>query len=85
MTLKETLAKSLGIHAVVRKKRSAHFYGQTRIHFDQVEGLGNFIELEVVLQPEQDIAHGAAIAEELMSRLNIEKEDLIPVAYVDLL
>jgi len=83
--LREVLSQSLGTRAVVRKKRSVYFHEQTRIHLDQVGGLGSFIELEVVLEPEQTLEEGTAIAQELMTRLKIEKEDLIPVAYVDLL
>jgi predicted adenylyl cyclase CyaB len=83
--LKEVLAKALGIRAIVRKKRTVYFFGQTRIHLDQVEGLGAFIELEVVLGPGQDFQYGTAVAEDLMSKLEIEKGDLVAAAYVDLL
>ena len=83
--LRQVLAKALGIRAVVRKRRAVYFVGQTRIHLDRVEGLGVFIELEVVLDSDQDIRHGAAVVEDLMLKLEIEKEDLVPAAYVDLL
>jgi len=83
--LKEVLARSLGIRAVVRKRRTVYFFGKTRIHLDQVEGLGSFIEIEVVLGPGQDTRYGTALAEELMLKLEIEKEDLIAAAYVDLI
>ncbi len=83
--LKAVLAKALGIRGIVLKRRTVYFYGQTRIHLDQVEGLGAFIELEVVLDPGQDIRYGTAVAEDLMSKLEIEKEDLVAGAYVDLL
>ena len=83
--LKEVLAKALGIQAVVRKRRTVYFFGKTRIHLDEVEGLGSFIELEVVLGPGQDTRHGSALAEDLMSKLEIGKEDLVEGAYVDLI
>jgi predicted adenylyl cyclase CyaB len=83
--LEEVLAKALGIRGIVLKRRTVYLVGQTRIHLDQVEGLGAFIELEVVLDPGQDIQYGTAVAEDLMSKLEIEKEDLIAEAYVDLL
>jgi predicted adenylyl cyclase CyaB len=84
-SLKETLTKSLGIRAVVHKKRTVYLVGQTRVHFDQVEDLGKFIELEVVLRQGEDAESGAAIAEDLMEKLGIDKADLIEQAYVDLL
>jgi len=83
--LKQVLAKALGIRAVVRKNRTVSLVGQTRVHLDQVDGLGQFIELEVVLEAGQDIEYGSAVAEGLMSRLGIEKRDLVAAAYVDLL
>jgi len=83
--LKTVLTKALGIRAVVRKKRTVYFCQQTRVHLDQVEGLGAFIELEVVLDTGQDIQYGTAVAQELMSKLGIEKQDLVAAAYVDLI
>ena len=70
---------------MVRKKRTVYLAGRTRIHFDEVEGLGKFIELEVVLRDGEDAASGSAIAEDLMTKLGINKSDLIEQAYVDLL
>jgi len=70
---------------VVRKTRTLYFAGQTRIHIDQVAGLGDFLELEVVLQPEQSDAEGKIIAAALLSDFGIDKEQLIGRAYVDLL
>ncbi|MEA2039033.1 MAG: class IV adenylate cyclase, partial [Thermodesulfobacteriota bacterium] len=43
--LKEALTNALGVRAIVRKLRRVYLRGQTRIHFDQVEGLGDYIEL----------------------------------------
>ncbi|HEK85562.1 MAG TPA: CYTH domain-containing protein, partial [Candidatus Aminicenantes bacterium] len=57
----------------------------TRLHLDQVEGLGDFLELEVVLHPGQTEAEGQAIAYELMEKLGLKQEDLIDRAYIDLL
>lgn len=41
------LSESMGVVGVVKKIRQLFIVGQTRIHIDQVDGLGNFIELEV--------------------------------------
>jgi adenylate cyclase class IV len=49
-----------------------------------VEGLGQFMELEVVLREGQSDAEGQSIAEELMARLGVRKEDLLEGAYMDL-
>jgi predicted adenylyl cyclase CyaB len=84
-TLKTTLTLALGVRGIVRKTRYLYLAGQTRIHLDEVEGLGEFMELEVVLRPEQSDAEGQAIARELMSRLGIRDQDLLEGAYMDLL
>ena len=59
--------------------------GQTRIHLDFVEGLGSFVELEVVLQDPESTDEGHAIARKLMDRLEIKDCDLVGGSYVDLL
>ena len=84
-SLKQLLANALGVRGVVRKKRTLSLAGQTRIHLDEVEGLGRFIEIEVALKPGEAFEDGAGVAGELMARLGIEKSDLVPAAYVDLL
>jgi len=59
--------------------------GQTRIHLDDVEGLGSFVELEVVMQNNQSAAEGTQIARGLMAQLEILDSDLVEAAYMDLL
>jgi predicted adenylyl cyclase CyaB len=83
--LKIILAKAYGIRGVVAKIRYLYMVGQTRIHVDDVKGLGKFMELEVVLQPGQTDSEGQAIAESLMHKLGIEDTDLIDSAYMDMI
>jgi adenylate cyclase class IV len=59
--------------------------GQTRVHIDQVEGLGDFLELEVVLRPGQSDFQGKTIAESLLQEFGIDQQQLVAEAYVDLL
>ncbi len=83
--LREVLAATLGIRGTVRKRRTVLLVGQTRVHLDQVEGLGEFVELEVVLRPGQDAGDGRIIAGQLMARLGISPNQLVDRAYLDLL
>ena len=46
--LKQVLVKSLGIKAVVDKRRKIYFIDNVKFHFDTVEGLGNFVEVEAI-------------------------------------
>ena len=59
--------------------------GATRIHLDRVEGLGDFLELEVTLQDGQAEAEGTALAQDLMARLGVHAGQLVSGAYLDLL
>ena len=59
--------------------------GQTRIHLDDVEQLGTFAELEVVMQEGQTVEDGTSIATDLMQKLDIHQTDLVDGAYIDLL
>ena len=83
--LRRVLELAYGIRGVVRKTRYLYLVGQTRVHLDHVEGLGQFMELEVVMGEGQSDAAGQAIAEDLMSRLGVERSDLLEGAYMDLL
>lgn len=75
----------LGVTGTVIKKRLVCFAGRTRIHFDEVEGLGRFIELEVVLEPGAPAAAGRKEAAGLMAALGIKKQHLLAGAYTDML
>ncbi len=83
--LRATLASALGLGVVVTKTRRLFLVGQTRIHLDEVENLGSFLELEVVLADGQDPAEGHGIAREIMAALEVSDADLLDCAYADLL
>jgi len=69
----------------VRKARTLFLVGRTRIHLDEVEGLGHFMELEVVLREGESTEAGVREAHGLMERLGVKAAQLIDRAYVDLL
>jgi predicted adenylyl cyclase CyaB len=84
-SLRETLSLAYGQVGRVRKRRILYLAGRTRIHLDRVEGLGDFIELEVVMKECEALESGAADARKIMRQLNILPEQLVEHAYVDLL
>jgi predicted adenylyl cyclase CyaB len=84
-TLRHALALAYGEAGRVRKQRTLFLVGRTRIHLDEVENLGHFLELEVVLQEGESADAGVREAHELMSRLGVKESQLIDRAYVDLL
>jgi adenylate cyclase class IV len=83
--LREALARACGLLGRVRKTRWLLLVGQTRVHLDRVEGLGDFMELEVVLRDTQSDAEGTAIAEALMHELGLAAAERLAGAYLDLL
>ena len=83
--LRDALTHALGVRGVVRKRRTLFLLGQTRIHLDEVEGLGTFVEFEVVLRDDQPEPEGHRLALELLQKLSIAEADLVDCAYIDLL
>ena len=67
------------------KHRTLFHIGRTRIHIDQVKGLGSFLELEVMLSDGELIEAGVIEAEKIMKNIGIVASQLIDKAYVDLL
>lgn len=84
-SLREALVRGCGLIGRVRKHRILVLVGPTRIHLDRVEGLGDFLELEVTLGGGQTEAEGTAIAHDLMARLGVAPDQLVQGAYLDLL
>lgn len=83
--LLEALTLAYGQTGRVTKHRTLFWVGRTRVHLDRVEGLGHFLELEVVLADGEAVDIGVGEAHKLMERLGIEPSQLIEGAYVDLL
>lgn len=83
--LRDTLMMTLECCGEVKKNRYLFISGRTRIHVDDVEGLGSFLELEVVLESGSDQSTGVQEAEMLMEKLGVAENDLVRGAYIDLI
>ena len=83
--LMETLAMVIPQTVTVHKRRTLYLIGQTRVHLDSVDQLGEFVELEVVLQNEQTKEEGTSIATGLIASLGLQDAERVPHAYADLL
>ena len=84
-SLREALARACGLRGRVVKQRTLYLIGATRVHLDVVEGLGDFLELEVVLHDDQTPADGEAVAQRLLAAFGIAPAQLLARAYIDLL
>lgn len=83
--LRLVLADAYGELGRVRKHRALVHVGEARIHLDSVDGLGDFIELEVAVGGTLGPQEATEQAHELMEVLGIETADLAKGAYLDLL
>lgn len=82
--VKPLLGVALGVLAVVRKVRTLYLWGNVRIHLDQVEGLGQFIEFEAVLDEAHGDADGHAKLGRLMEDFGLMPEDHQTHSYLEI-
>jgi homotetrameric cytidine deaminase len=84
--LAEALDAALGTTVVVVKRRRLFVWENVRIHLDEVDGLGAFIELEALVGPGlNDRAEAARKVDRLRAELQIAEDALVAVGYSDLL
>ncbi|POH72178.1 class IV adenylate cyclase [Arthrobacter glacialis] len=83
--LRSVLADAYGEVGRVRKQRSVFQIGQARVHLDRVEGLGEFLEVEITVG--DVLGHEDAVSEanRILAEFGIEEEALVKGAYLDLL
>ena len=86
IALKNILERQLGIKVIINKKRKIYFIDNVKFHFDEVENLGYFIEVEAI-----DETNELGI-EELKNQCNkyleffeLGKENLVEKSYSDLI
>jgi predicted adenylyl cyclase CyaB len=78
------LKTQMGIRAVVTKRREVYLYHNVRIHLDEVQELGSFLEFEAVLGPGVDRVTGRAQVALLKSEFGIRQDDLLDCSYIDM-
>lgn len=79
--LAAALAVAVGISAVVTKRRALYLWRNVRIHLDDVDSLGRFIELEAVAKAGADLADERQLVARLRRAFHIEDEHLVELAY----
>jgi predicted adenylyl cyclase CyaB len=76
------LTAALGVETIVRKTREVYLVDGARIHLDRVNGLGTFVEIEVLM--ERAGRGSARLMRELRERLRLPSKTT-PGSYRDLL
>jgi adenylate cyclase class 2 len=82
--LKAALNDALGVRGEVRKRRQLLMWHNVRIHLDDVEGLGSFVEFEAVIAGDDDEATAHERLGQLCEVLKISPGDFLRESYSDL-
>jgi predicted adenylyl cyclase CyaB len=83
--LRQLLDRALGRCGELRKERHLYLLDNVRVHLDEVEHLGSFLELEAVVDASHPEPACAARAAALLLEFGIAATDHLAGAYVDLL
>jgi len=81
--LRAALAETCGVRVEVVKRRRLLILETVRIHLDEVEGLGSFLELEAVADAGSDLSRERAQVEHLRAALRIPDGALQTGSYAD--
>ena len=84
-SLRGLLSLLYGTVGRVQKSRHLFIIGRSRVHLDRVKDLGDFIEIEVLLDDDEPNDVGVKEANQLMAELGVAASQLVEDAYVDLL
>lgn len=80
------LTKVLGVKVVVKKSRKIYFIDNVKFHFDQVEGLGSYVEVEAIdIDRKRSEKELREQCDYYTDYLGINKADLISTSYSDML
>ncbi|MCB0514923.1 MAG: class IV adenylate cyclase [Chitinophagales bacterium] len=86
VALKNILTKQLGVKVVVDKKRRIYFIDNVKFHFDMVEGLGTFMEVEAIdSKGEFTIEELQLQCDHYFDFFELKADNMIDKSYSDLL
>lgn len=86
VVLKAMLTKAVGVKAIVRKSREIYFIRNVKFHLDQVENLGEFVEIEASnIDCELSVEDLREQCNFYMRAFRITEADLIAGSYSDML
>ena len=84
-TVKAALGAGVGVRCTVKKRREIFLYRHVRIHLDQVYQLGDFLELEAVMQPDMVLDDAERLLADLMEQIGIGPDQLLQSSYGEML
>ena len=83
--LKNILTHQLGVKIIVDKTRKIYFIDNVKFHFDVIEGLGTFIEVEAIDNKNEFTVEQLKIqCDKYFNYFELDKNQLIDKSYSDL-
>jgi predicted adenylyl cyclase CyaB len=82
--MERVLTRSLGVRGVVAKDRTLYLWHHTRIHLDEVDHLGSFLELETVAA-EITLTEARTEAQRVIHALGLDSTLFLDRPYLELL
>jgi len=79
------LRNTLGVWLEVKKARTIYLIDNVRVHLDEVEGLGRFLEFEAVIKDGRTAEEGHQQVDDLLREFEVSRDDLLEDSYSDLL
>ena len=84
--LKQVLSLSMGIKAIVNKKREIYYIGNVKFHIDEVDRLGSFVEIEAGnVLAERSREELQKQCDHYVQALGIRHTDMLAQSYSDML
>ena len=77
--------RDLPVWVEVRKAREIWDYRGVRVHLDEVEGLGSFVEFEALVTPKRNVARCRELLDELRALMGPALGEAVSAGYADLL
>jgi adenylate cyclase, class 2 len=81
--LHAALSNALGVRGEVRKRREVWHWHNVRVHLDEVEGLGRYVEFEAVIDDASDEAISLERLEAIGRALGLESANDVAGSYAD--
>jgi predicted adenylyl cyclase CyaB len=82
-SVRQSLSAALDVRGQVKKRRQIYLFQNVRIHLDEVEGLGNYLEFEAMIVAAADEPRSRQLLEELARRFDLQPSDLLCDSYGD--
>jgi len=86
IALKEILTRQIGVKIIVDKKRKIYFIDNVKFHFDIVEGLGTFMEVEAIDSNEEFTTEELKMqCDKYFHYFELKEDQIIDKSYSDLI